>query len=234
MNSAILRRYEYRARKFGPLMFSCTTGKFHSARTSNRMSFALVRTRSLIAPSKSMLFYSTQAMCSMFHRGYSSPSVHSTSPPSHSSVTIPHFPIVLEFFLLVIPGHTELHAEVRILDTRWLWSDGHLDGRWRGTVLLVILAINLTAESPKGQLDAYIKNAEWDLEGQLCFLRLHVTITLRIDFSAVNNALKYDCCPTLYPFVLFTIRIRRRSLYYVTNVVGRWSTMRSKISLSAS
>ncbi|CAF1428484.1 unnamed protein product [Adineta ricciae] len=63
--------------------------------------------------------------------------------------------------------------------------------------------INLTVESSKGQLDAYIKNAEWDLE----------------DFSAVNNAIKYDCCPTLYPFVLFTIRIRRRSLYYVTNVV---------------
>ncbi|UJR37392.1 hypothetical protein I4U23_030097 [Adineta vaga] len=63
--------------------------------------------------------------------------------------------------------------------------------------------INLTAESNKGQLDAYIKNAEWDLE----------------DFSTVNNAIKYDCCPTLYPFVLFTIRIRRRSLYYVTNIV---------------
>ena len=37
----------------------------------------------------------------------------------------------------------------------------------------------------------------------------------------MNNALKYDCCPTLYPFVLFTIRIQRRSLYYVTNVVGK-------------
>jgi hypothetical protein len=42
-----------------------------------------------------------------------------------------------------------------------------------------------------------------------------------LDFSAVNNALKYDCCPTLYPFVLFTIKIRRRSLYYVTNVVSK-------------
>ncbi|CAF1193949.1 unnamed protein product [Adineta ricciae] len=63
--------------------------------------------------------------------------------------------------------------------------------------------INLTAESNKGQLDAYIKNAEWDLE----------------NFTAVNDALKYDCCPTLYPFVLYTIRIRRRSLYYFTNIV---------------
>lgn len=40
------------------------------------------------------------------------------------------------------------------------------------------------------------------------------------DFSAVNNGTKYDCCPTVYPFVLYTIRIRRRSLYYFTNIVG--------------
>jgi hypothetical protein len=40
------------------------------------------------------------------------------------------------------------------------------------------------------------------------------------DFSATNNATKYDCCPTLYPYVLYTIRIRRRSLYYFTTIVG--------------
>ncbi|CAF4830265.1 unnamed protein product, partial [Rotaria sp. Silwood1] len=63
--------------------------------------------------------------------------------------------------------------------------------------------INLTAESSKGQLDAYVKSAEWDLE----------------DFSATNNRTKYDCCPNVYPYVLYTIQIRRRSLYYFTNIV---------------
>ncbi|CAF1303890.1 unnamed protein product [Rotaria sordida] len=63
--------------------------------------------------------------------------------------------------------------------------------------------VNLTAESSKGQLDAYVKSAEWDLE----------------DFSATNDGLKYDCCPNVYPYVLYTIRIRRRSLYYVTNII---------------
>ncbi|UJR19828.1 hypothetical protein I4U23_022961 [Adineta vaga] len=63
--------------------------------------------------------------------------------------------------------------------------------------------INLTAESNEGQLDAYIKNGQWSLE----------------EFSAVVNVLKYDCCPTLYPFVLYTIRIRRCSLYYFFNIV---------------
>lgn len=86
-----------------------------------------------------------------------------------------------------------------------------------------VLGINLTAESNKGQLDAYIKNAEWDLEGLLMFDSFSFysnTFSSKTDFSVINNALKYDCCPTLYPFVLFTVRIRRRSLYYVTNVVG--------------
>ncbi|CAF4027955.1 unnamed protein product, partial [Rotaria sordida] len=63
--------------------------------------------------------------------------------------------------------------------------------------------INLTAESNKGQLDAYVTSAEWNLE----------------DFSATNNSTKYDCCPNVYPYVLYTIRIRRRSLYYITNTV---------------
>ncbi len=78
----------------------------------------------------------------------------------------------------------------------------------------------MTAESDKGQVDAYIKNTQWDLEGRLSGFLLLSFLHSILDFSAVGSALKYDCCPALYPFVLFTIKIRRRSLYYVTNVVG--------------
>ncbi|CAF2143739.1 unnamed protein product [Rotaria magnacalcarata] len=63
--------------------------------------------------------------------------------------------------------------------------------------------INLTNESSEGQLDAYVQSGEWDLEA----------------FDVVRKAVVYECCPTVYPFVLFTIRIRRRTLYYVVNVV---------------
>ncbi|CAF1091692.1 unnamed protein product [Rotaria sordida] len=63
--------------------------------------------------------------------------------------------------------------------------------------------VNLRAASSKGQLDAYVKSDEWDLE----------------DFSATNNRSRYECCPSMYPYVLYTIRIRRRSLYYLTNIV---------------
>lgn len=78
----------------------------------------------------------------------------------------------------------------------------------------------MTAESNRGQLDAYILSAQWDLEGYPNDVLFYHCLSLFLDFSATNSALKYDCCPTLYPFVLYTIRIRRRSLYYVTNIVG--------------
>ena len=87
-----------------------------------------------------------------------------------------------------------------------------------------VLGINLTAESGKGQLDAYIKSAEWDLEGNLSRESwIHLVYSIAV-FNATSNTLKYDCCPDLYPYVLFTMRIRRRSLYYFTNIVGRNDT----------
>jgi hypothetical protein len=42
-----------------------------------------------------------------------------------------------------------------------------------------------------------------------------------VAFIAIRKAVIYECCPAVYPFVLFTIQIRRRTLYYVVNVVGK-------------
>jgi hypothetical protein len=42
-----------------------------------------------------------------------------------------------------------------------------------------------------------------------------------IAFIAIRKAVVYECCPAVFPFVLFTIQIRRRTLYYVVNVVGK-------------
>lgn len=39
--------------------------------------------------------------------------------------------------------------------------------------------------------------------------------------TVTRKAVIYECCPTVYPFVLFTLRIRRRTLYYVINIVGK-------------
>ncbi|CAF4996497.1 unnamed protein product, partial [Rotaria sp. Silwood1] len=88
-----------------------------------------------------------------------------------------------------------------------MWYDYSL--RWKpeefGNIqTLRIPRVNLTAENSRGQLDAYVQNAEWQLE----------------DFTATNSGTKYDCCPNVYPHVLYTIRMRRRSLYYFTNIIA--------------
>ncbi len=39
------------------------------------------------------------------------------------------------------------------------------------------------------------------------------------DVLSYAEAKKYDCCPTKYPFVMFIIHIRRRTLYFIFNLV---------------
>lgn len=51
--------------------------------------------------------------------------------------------------------------------------------------------------------DLDIENGEWALE----------------KCESYSHSIKYECCPTKYPFVMFTIHIRRRTLYYIFNLV---------------
>jgi len=41
---------------------------------------------------------------------------------------------------------------------------------------------------------------------------------LRVGVPAERNVRQYECCPERYVDVIFTIHIRRRSLYYVFNL----------------
>ena len=52
-------------------------------------------------------------------------------------------------------------------------------------------------------MDAYIKNGEWFLK----------------DITSYSESISYDCCPEKYPFVMFEIHIRRRTLYFVFNLI---------------
>ena len=52
-------------------------------------------------------------------------------------------------------------------------------------------------------LGQYTGNAEFQLEG----------------VPAVLNRVKYFCCPELYPDVTFTVIVKRRSLFYMCNLV---------------
>ncbi|CAF0709115.1 unnamed protein product [Brachionus calyciflorus] len=63
--------------------------------------------------------------------------------------------------------------------------------------------INLTNKSSRAQLDSYIKNGEWYLE----------------DVTSYSKSISYECCPTKFPFVMFVIHIRRRTLYFIINLI---------------
>jgi nicotinic acetylcholine receptor len=63
--------------------------------------------------------------------------------------------------------------------------------------------IDLRNKSNSAQLDSYIENGEWLLRG----------------VKSYSESLKYECCPTLYPFVMFVISLKRRTLYFIFNLV---------------
>lgn len=63
--------------------------------------------------------------------------------------------------------------------------------------------VDLKNKSDSAQLDSYVENGEWALNNVLSY----------------SEAIKYECCPTKYPFVMFVIHIRRRTLYFIFNLV---------------
>lgn len=63
--------------------------------------------------------------------------------------------------------------------------------------------VDLKNKSDSAQLDTYVENGEWFLSSVVSYA----------------ESLKYECCPTKYPFVMFIINIRRRTLYFIFNLV---------------
>jgi hypothetical protein len=53
------------------------------------------------------------------------------------------------------------------------------------------LGVNLTADGDTGQLDAYVKNAEWDLEGIPYLIKSTVFLILLLHSFYCN---KKSCC----------------------------------------
>lgn len=63
--------------------------------------------------------------------------------------------------------------------------------------------LDIMNESNSADLKSYTESAEWDLVG----------------VPAQRNVLKYFCCEEPFPDVTFTIIIRRRSLFYMMNLI---------------
>jgi len=63
--------------------------------------------------------------------------------------------------------------------------------------------LDFQASSDAGAVDTYVPNGEWHLIG----------------VPATRNEVIYDCCPEPYLDITFVIKIRRRTLYYFSNLI---------------
>ena len=64
-------------------------------------------------------------------------------------------------------------------------------------------AVDVSNGSSSVDLSLYVDNGEWQL----------------IDTAVKRNVVRYKCCMETYPDVTFTIRIRRRSVFYLYNII---------------
>jgi nicotinic acetylcholine receptor len=75
--------------------------------------------------------------------------------------------------------------------------------------------VDITNRSTDIDLSNYVFSGEWDL----------------LQISHVRNEVRYACCIEPYPDVTFTVVMRRRTLFYIVNIIlpCLWLTMLSLI-----
>ncbi|XP_063598331.1 neuronal acetylcholine receptor subunit alpha-7-like [Penaeus indicus] len=90
------------------------------------------------------------------------------------------------------------------IDITWYPFDDQKCEMKFGSWTYDLAKIDLQLQSPDGgDISGYIANGEWDL----------------IAVPGKRNTLSYSCCPEVYVDVTFKIHIRRRTLYYFSNLI---------------
>lgn len=67
----------------------------------------------------------------------------------------------------------------------------------------IVLQVELAKQTEEGDVSNYQANGEFDL----------------ISFSSVKHIEFYSCCPEPYPDITYTIKLKRRPLFYVFNLI---------------
>ena len=68
---------------------------------------------------------------------------------------------------------------------------------------IVCSQVNVTNRTNNVDLENYVPNGEWEL----------------LDTKLIRATTYFPCCPEPYPYVSITLRIRRKTLYYMYNIV---------------
>ena len=70
-------------------------------------------------------------------------------------------------------------------------------------IIYSILQVDLVQEETKGDTSNYKPNGEFDL----------------LTFKSVRNVIIYSCCMEPYPDITYTIRLKRRPMFYIFNLI---------------
>lgn len=63
--------------------------------------------------------------------------------------------------------------------------------------------VELSKQTEEGDVSNYQANGEFDL----------------VSFHAIKHVHIYSCCPEPYPDITYTIKLRRRPMFYVFNLI---------------
>ncbi|XP_071520246.1 neuronal acetylcholine receptor subunit alpha-10-like [Panulirus ornatus] len=80
-----------------------------------------------------------------------------------------------------------------IQSCKMMWASWTYDG----------YQLDLVKQMDEGDMSNYQSNGEFDL----------------VEFTAAKNITFYSCCPEPYPDITFTIKLRRRPMFYVFNLI---------------
>ena len=70
-----------------------------------------------------------------------------------------------------------------------------------------------------GDISTFVQNGEWEVIGRLETPHLSLQLYTIIGVPAKRNEVIYECCPEPYLDITFTIKIRRRTMYYFYNLI---------------
>ena len=73
----------------------------------------------------------------------------------------------------------------------------------RHFVIIICFQVDLFTKENPVDLSNFVSNGEWEL----------------VNVKAIRNVITYPCCVEPFPDVTFIIHIRRRTLYYLYNVI---------------
>lgn len=65
------------------------------------------------------------------------------------------------------------------------------------------LKVDVTNRTPQVDLTNYVQNGEWEL----------------LEAYMIRNVVYYPCCPEPFPDLTVTLKMRRKILYYMYNIV---------------